>query len=260
MESNIRFLNKIIYDKDFRKQSNLLTNCFEFNNFDEIVKIKDFVYVEKEIEIFAFDDDTLIHITFPANDLLNSEIKTNFLIGHTDVINCLCIVDKDHILSGSNDTTIKLWNILTLKCVREFNGHFDFVNCLELFSTGKMFFSGSDDTTIKLWDIESGECLKTFSSHQDRIKNVQESEFGQLFSLSKDGVLRIWDILESRNLLLGTVNGLVNVCSKSEPLSKDENTNVNVDDKFVEYGYKYIKKENKDDKNQKKSDSFCNII
>lgn len=33
-----------------------------------------------------------------------------------------------------------------------------------------------------------------FLGHQDKIKNVQESKFGQLFSLSQDGVLNIWDV------------------------------------------------------------------
>lgn len=76
------------------------------------------VYFENEITIFAFDDENYIQIILHPNYSIKSKIKNQLLTGHSSMINCLCIVDKEHLLSGSNDTTIKLWNIFTSECVR----------------------------------------------------------------------------------------------------------------------------------------------
>jgi WD40 repeat protein len=55
--------------------------------------------------------------------------------------------------SGSNDHTIKLWDVATGKEKATFQEHTDRVLSLALSPIGKMLASGSRDKTIKLWQL-----------------------------------------------------------------------------------------------------------
>jgi WD40 repeat protein len=63
--------------------------------------------------------------------------------------------------SGSEDQTVKLWNIHTGECLETLHGHSKRVCSVAFSSDGKTLASGSGDETIKLWDVKTGECLKT---------------------------------------------------------------------------------------------------
>lgn len=69
--------------------------------------------------------------------------------GHRGVVTCLQF-DDDKIVSGSSDSTIKVWSTRTNAPWSVFTllGHSDSVRCLVL--RGNMLVSGSNDTTIKV--------------------------------------------------------------------------------------------------------------
>ena len=86
-------------------------------------------------------------------------------LGHTGSVASIAITpDGKHIVSGSNDETIKLWDIQSGKEIRSFEGHTFFVNSIAITPDGKHIVSGSNDKTIKLWDIQSGALYVTFVS------------------------------------------------------------------------------------------------
>jgi WD40 repeat protein len=57
-------------------------------------------------------------------------------------------------LSGSDDTTIRLWETETGRCVRTFEGHTEGVNSVSLSADGCWALSGSKDSTLRLWNVE----------------------------------------------------------------------------------------------------------
>ncbi|CAF0939766.1 unnamed protein product [Brachionus calyciflorus] len=91
--------------------------------------------------------------------------KIGKLIGHNDFVSCFESINKDKILSGSSDKTIKLWNKTTGECLKTFYGHKDSVNTLCLINDEE-FLSGSFDRTIKYWNINRKQCLKTFNVNE----------------------------------------------------------------------------------------------
>jgi len=96
---------------------------------------------------------------------LPSYRHSNKVNSHSNKITSLAILpDGQRVVSSSSDTTIKLWDLESGKCLRTFEGHADQVMLLAL-TSNRCAVSGSLDETLKLWDLESGECLKTFDGY-----------------------------------------------------------------------------------------------
>ncbi|QIR40962.1 ribosome assembly protein 4 [Tolypothrix sp. PCC 7910] len=114
--------------------------------------------------------------------------------------------DGKKLASGSEDKTIKLWDISSGKLLQTFNGHSGLIKTIALSSDGQKLASGSEDKTIKLWDVTTGKLLQTFSGHSDVVNSVAFSSDGQkLASGSKDKTIKLWDI--STGKVLQTFNG-----------------------------------------------------
>jgi len=65
--------------------------------------------------------------------------------------------DGHHIVSGSDDRTIRLWNATTGETVAGlFTGHTDSVNSVAFSPDGHHIVSGSDDQTIRVWNATTG--------------------------------------------------------------------------------------------------------
>jgi hypothetical protein len=102
-------------------------------------------------------------------------------------------MDARFALSGSVDTTLKLWEVSSGRCLRTFEGHTDDVNSVCLSSDGRVALSGSRDKTLKLWEVSSGRCLRTFEGHKDSVCSVCLSCDGRLaLSGSHDRSIQVW--------------------------------------------------------------------
>lgn len=68
-----------------------------------------------------------------------------------------------YMLTGALDSTVRLWDVSTGKCLKTFFGHVEGVWAL----AGDMLrvVSGSEDRTLKVWDARSGKCERTFTGH-----------------------------------------------------------------------------------------------
>ena len=69
--------------------------------------------------------------------------------------------DGKHIMSGSEDGTIQLWDAETGDVLQPpLEGHGDGVMSVAFLPDGKHIVSGSEDKTIQLWDVETGKMLQ----------------------------------------------------------------------------------------------------
>lgn len=79
--------------------------------------------------------------------------------GHDDDVNAVCFADKSspHILySGSDDTTIKVWDRRSMgdrRAAGAFVGHVEGLTYIDSKGDGRYILSNGKDQTMKLWDL-----------------------------------------------------------------------------------------------------------
>ncbi|CCA76519.1 hypothetical protein PIIN_10512, partial [Serendipita indica DSM 11827] len=67
--------------------------------------------------------------------------------------------DGSRIASGSEDCTIRLWNVVTGQFIgQSFRAHEGWVLAIEFSPDGSQIVSGSSDGTIMLWDAKTDDC------------------------------------------------------------------------------------------------------
>ena len=119
--------------------------------------------------------------------------------GHHSMMNDVAFTpDGRWLISGNQDTTLKLWDFRTGREMRTFSGHRGMVWRLDVSPDGRMLASASNDGTAKLWDIDTGRELRTLV-HRGGVWTVAFSpDGGLLASGSADHQIRVWDVPSGR--------------------------------------------------------------
>ena len=121
---------------------------------------------------------------------------TDTLLGHADTVWSVALsADGQTLASGSEDQTIKLWNLETGQVNRTLTGHSASVRSVSLSPDGQTLASGSSDNTIKLWNVQTGQLRQTLEGHSDSVWSVAFDRTGQLLiSGSGDNNIKLWNV------------------------------------------------------------------
>ena len=134
----------------------------------------------------------------------------NVFEGHQDVVTSVAFSEGGkHILSGSRDMTIRLWDAeTTALVVSPFKGHTSRITCVSFSSEMRLVASGSGDSTIRVWNGSTGELAAgPFNGHTNIVTTVAFSPDGKIIvSGSMDKTLRIWNTL-SGEMVAGPIAG-----------------------------------------------------
>lgn len=128
-------------------------------------------------------------------DLADGKLCATFL-GHTKGISAVAFSPNDSniIASGSDDLSIRLWNVATQKCLCILKKHTYHVTALQFNTKGNVLVSGSADETIVVWDLAQGRSLRTLAAHSDPVSSISLSPDDTIIaSASHDGLMRLFD-------------------------------------------------------------------
>jgi len=125
------------------------------------------------------------------------------LIGHTGKVTAIAVTpDGKQLISGSNDNTLKIWDLETGKEKFSFIGHSDEITAIAITPDGNQIISSSRDGTIKAWNLKNREKLLTIDSHQNSVNNIALTPDGkEIISGSSDKSLRVWNLETGEEML-----------------------------------------------------------
>ena len=107
--------------------------------------------------------------------------------GHSLTVNCIVFLPDGRVVSGSYDSSLRVWDPSTGQCLQSLKGHSNRVSCVAVLPDGRVV-SGSDDGTIKKWNLESGECLETMKKTEFDVSHMNLSSA----ILTKDLAKLLW--------------------------------------------------------------------
>jgi WD40 repeat protein len=122
--------------------------------------------------------------------------------GHTSLVSSVALSSDGRLaLSGSGDSTVKLWEVASGREIRTLQGHTGQVGAVAFSPDNRFALSGGEDMTLKLWDLATGLVVRTFTGHTGWIGSVAFSADGKrALSGSRDRTLKLWEVATGREL------------------------------------------------------------
>jgi WD40 repeat protein len=124
---------------------------------------------------------------------------SNIYEGHKSGVRTLCCYKSDTknlLASGSYDTDIRVWNVVTNACEYLLQGHTKFVNSVSWLPNGTLV-SASDDKKLRLWTLlpnDGGNTSVVLGGHTTKVLCCCALPDGRIASGSAFGKIRIWSL------------------------------------------------------------------
>ena len=120
-----------------------------------------------------------------------ANISLHHFKDHLLWINCLVKCDNKYFASGSNDSTIKIWDFNERKLESTLKGHNDCILTVIILKNENLC-SGSADMSIKIWDWRKCECILAMKGHKKWVKCVYQLNNNDIISGSDDMTIKVW--------------------------------------------------------------------
>ncbi|KAJ2938260.1 hypothetical protein O0L34_g17601 [Tuta absoluta] len=117
-------------------------------------------------------------------------------VSHAERITCFALTaDSQHVVTGSMDMSLKVWQLDGGKLSQVLVGHSDIVTCVAVSITNKtQVISGSWDCNLIVWDINTGSEIHLLSGHIGKVTCVKITGDGTIaVSGAEDKTLIIWE-------------------------------------------------------------------
>ncbi|KAK6015621.1 WD domain, G-beta repeat protein [Ostertagia ostertagi] len=104
---------------------------------------------------------------------------------------------RNIVVSGSLDTTIRVWDISKGACISVLSGHHSLTSGMQL--RGDILVSCNADSDVRVWNIRDGSCMYRLhgpNGHTSAITSLQFLENGIVVTSGDDGAVKLWDVVK----------------------------------------------------------------
>ena len=123
--------------------------------------------------------------------------------GHTGAVYSVAVTpDGARIVTGSNDSTARVWDATTGAELLQLRGHTGAVLVVAVTPDGTRIVTASADQTARIWDARTGTEELQLKGHTRRVYSVAVTPDGtRIVTASEDRTARIWDARTGAELL-----------------------------------------------------------
>ncbi|KAI9360372.1 WD40-repeat-containing domain protein [Zopfochytrium polystomum] len=146
---------------------------------------------EEDTQIAAGHSGAVTTVAF--GKLINGATDTNLTYGGRSLI-----------ATGSDDTTVRVWDAATGAEVSKLEEHTEFVRAVAFSADGRLVVSGGFDATVRVWDAATGATVAKLEGHTDCVNAVAfvsaPAETVVVVSAGDDRTVRVWNAASGEQL------------------------------------------------------------
>jgi WD40 repeat protein len=125
-------------------------------------------------------------------------------IGRMGAIKCIDFsCDGQQIVIGSDETfDLELRSVEGFRLIRTMSGHLGAINAVAFDSSGDWVYSASEDRSMRVWS-QRHHAMVLMGQHADGLVQCRTAkQSSKSISVSRDGVLKLWSIVQNSSLAL----------------------------------------------------------
>jgi COMPASS component SWD3 len=121
-------------------------------------------------------------------------------------VTCVSFAYQQNIVvSGSQDETVRYWDVRSGKCLRIITAHSETVTSVSFSRDGTLILSSGYDGVARIWDVYTGQCLKTLQVNGSTIccdYCCFTPNYKYILTSYLNGQMRLWDFVRGRTIKL----------------------------------------------------------
>jgi len=127
-------------------------------------------------------------------------------MGHSGQVKTMVFSeDGRYLVTGSDDKTVKLWDVGSGSEIRTFTWHFDnneynYIKSVGISNNGRYIIAGDRKGTVKIWDSISGKEIRSYKKHSSGVQFVRFSANGERVISIGISKLKVWDTFTGKDI------------------------------------------------------------
>ncbi|CAN5954373.1 unnamed protein product [Sphagnum jensenii] len=144
---------------------------------------------EKEMQMWSSSNDPTIAECPVPDDAVQHDPLGDVKMWHTLAVLVLCLVGKNAVWSGSEDSTVRVWSVMDMSLKSTMQGHKGAV--CSMVEMGIHVWSGSADATILVWDATTYKLMFSLGDQGGYVKAMVKVDW-QLWAFTSGKNIKIW--------------------------------------------------------------------